>query len=145
MKFKEFDDKVFQVKRLKPDKVKDLNPKTNRMKTYRRTAYITTEIPMEKRNFKNLPRYANDTPKVHYKDWLGIKSEKVSQSHSVNSIGKAEADGKWYGWSHRAIYGFGVGDSVKPDTIGNASGKEYIIRTEDEAKQAAISFAKEVS
>ena len=29
------------------------------------------------------------------------------------SIGFCEHEQKWYGWSHRAIYGFGVGDRVK--------------------------------
>ena len=29
------------------------------------------------------------------------------------SIGFCEREQKWYGWSHRAIYGFGVGDSVQ--------------------------------
>lgn len=29
------------------------------------------------------------------------------------SIGFCAKDQKWYGWSHRAIYGFGVGSSVK--------------------------------
>jgi len=29
------------------------------------------------------------------------------------SIGFCEKDQKWYGWSHRAIYGFGIGSEVK--------------------------------
>jgi len=38
---------------------------------------------------------------------------RASPAHNVASIGKSELDGKWYGWSHRAMHGFGVGDSVK--------------------------------
>ena len=144
MKFKDYDDKTFLVKRLKPDKVKDLNPNTLRMKTYKRNAYIKTEVPMVKRTLGNLPRYSDKKPKVHFKEWMGIKGEKINSKHDVDSFGKAEADGKWYGWSHRAIYGFGIGDVVKPDTIGNEGGKEYTIKTDDQARDAAIAFAKEV-
>lgn len=145
MKFKDYDDKTFLVKRLKPDKVKDLNPNTLRMKTYKRTAYIKTEVPMVKRTLGNLPRYADKKPKVHFKEWMGIKGEKRSSDHDFDSYGKAEADGKWYGWSHRAIYGFGVGDKVPADASGNETGKEYIIKTDDQAKAAAIAFAKDVA
>lgn len=38
----------------------------------------------------------------------GIKPEKASPTHRVNSVGKSTKDGKWYGWSHRAIHGFGT-------------------------------------
>jgi len=30
------------------------------------------------------------------------------------AIGKSDQDGKWYGWSHKGIQGFEVGDSVLP-------------------------------
>jgi len=145
MKFKDFDEKTFMVKKLKPHKVKDLNPKTLRIKTYKRVDYIKTEVPMEKRTLGNIPRYADKKPKVHFKDWMGIKGQKRQSSHDAQSFGKAEADGKWYGWSHRAIYGFGIGDCVEPDTCGNSSGKEYVIKTDDQARDTAIAFAKDVS
>jgi hypothetical protein len=89
---------------------------------------------------KNLPRYADKKPKVHFKDWMGIKMD-----HKAGcSVGKAESDGKWYGFSHRAIASFGVGDVVKADTCGNTKG-EYTIKTDDQARQTAINFAKDVS
>ena len=133
------------VKKLKPHKVRDLNPNTLRMKTYKRVDYVKTEVPMARRTLKNIPRYANKKPKVHFKDWIGINGQKIQSSHSAQSFGKAESDDKWYGWSHRAISGFGVGDCVKVDTCGNETGKEYTIKTDDQAKQTAISFAKDVS
>lgn len=145
MKFKDYDDKTFMVKRLKPVKVKDLNPNTLRTKTYKRVGYVKTDVPMEKRTLKNLPRYSDKKAKVHFKDWMGIKGQKIQSSHSAESFGKADADGKWYGWSHRAIYGFGIGDVVKADTCGNETGKEYTIKTDDQAKQAAIAFANDVA
>lgn len=145
MKFKDYDDKTFMVKKLKGHKVKDLNPNTLRMKTYKRVDYVKTDVPIVKRTLGNLPRYADKKPQVHFKDWMGIEGQKTKSHHTVQSFGKAEADGKWYGWSHRAIYGFGVGDTVKCDTCGNASGKEYVIKTDDQAKQVAIDFANDVS
>ena len=33
--------------------------------------------------------------------------------HPVANIGFSEKEQKWYGWSHRAIFGFGVGSHVK--------------------------------
>jgi len=44
---------------------------------------------------------------------LGIAPEKANPKHSVCSIGYSKKDKKWYGWSHRAIFGFGIGSSVK--------------------------------
>jgi hypothetical protein len=143
-KFMDNEGKFF-VKKLKPKKVRDLNPKTNRMKNFKRTDYVETKIPMDKRTYKNRPRYADGKPMVHFKDWLGIKGEKIQPDHSVDSYGKAEADGKYWGWSHRAIHDFGVGDKIKADTIGNTSGKEFTIKTDDQARDMAIAFAKEVS
>ncbi len=39
------------------------------------------------------------------------------QSRSC-SIGWNEEEQKWYGWSHRAIFGFGVGSQVKKESSG---------------------------
>jgi hypothetical protein len=39
--------------------------------------------------------------------------DKIDPSHSTCSIGFNPKEQKWYGWSHRAIYGFGVGSTVK--------------------------------
>lgn len=69
----------------------------------------------------------------------------------VCSIGKGEG-GRWYGWSHRAICGFGVGDKVyeegyAPDgdkTLFTRHGRKTI-RTDEDAKKAAIAFARSVS
>ena len=43
---------------------------------------------------------------------LGIVPELIDD-HKVCSIGFCNAEKKWYGWSHRAMYGFGIGSSVK--------------------------------
>lgn len=39
--------------------------------------------------------------------------QKRSDSHSVCSIGFNEDEQKYYGWSHRAIFGFGIGSTCK--------------------------------
>lgn len=71
---------------------------------------LMTKIPPNERSFKNLPRDSKGNPKVRFQDWLEMKG---------GSDGAKASDGKWYGWSHRAVAGFGVGDVVKPGHIGN--------------------------
>lgn len=53
-------------------------------------------------------------------DEHGIVPEKRKPEHCVCSIGFSEKEQKWYGWSHRAIYGFGVGSHVKKGDCGYA-------------------------
>ena len=127
------------------DKQKDklLNPKTNRIKTFKTTRYLFTDIPPDKRDFKNLPRYANKKPKVRFQDWLEIDAKKLQPTHSVTSWGWSP-NGKCYGWSHRAVHGFSIDEVVKTDTLGNSSGQEYVIKTKEQAEQAAKNFAKDV-
>ena len=42
----------------------------------------------------------------------GIKPEKRNPEHGSCSIGFCQKDQKWYGWSHRAIFGFGIGSKT---------------------------------
>ncbi len=86
-----------------------------------------------------------------------IKPTKASKNHSVCSIGFCKKQRKWYGWSHRAIYGFGIGDKLfeenyrphandkKNDLIPFNKHGSVVIRTLKQAKQAAINFAASVS
>lgn len=90
----------------------------------------------------------------------GIFPEAFSD-HSVCSIGKSIKDGKWYGWSHRAIYGFKIGDKVKEGDCCASSGwtEEYLkdhsdeqvlsvgfeAKTEEDCKKMAMAFASSVS
>jgi len=61
--------------------------------------------------------------------------------------GKSKADGKYYGWSHRAIYGFAVGDKVKGDSLDKkkTSDPDFVIKTEKQAEEVANTFKKNVS
>jgi len=78
------------------------------------------------------------------------------------SIGRSVLDGKWYGWSHRAIYGFKVGDKVDKDSCCASSGLidsylkkhpeldvslpvGFIAKTIKDTKRMAIAFADSVS
>jgi hypothetical protein len=91
----------------------------------------------------------------------GISPEKSDKKHNVCSIGYSEKDGKWYGWSHRAISGFKIGDKVKRGDCTASSGwtEEYLkehpeenkalpigftAKTLEDAKKMAIAFAESV-
>lgn len=80
---------------------------------------------------------------------LGIEPKKRCKSHSCCSVGKG-ADGKWYGWSHRAICGFGPGDMMFNPNVGgedepyNKRGNVQI-QNDIQAKIAAERFAADVS
>lgn len=91
----------------------------------------------------------------------GIAPEKVSPDHNVCSIGFSEREQKWYGWSHRAWYGFGIGDVVKEGDCCASSGwtEDYLkehpeadlslpvgfeAKTLEDAKRMAVAFAESV-
>ncbi len=66
------------------------------------------------------------------------------------AIGLDEKKGIWYGWSHRAVFGFKIGDKLFVDDYGDENTKfsdhgEKTIKTLDDAKQAAKNFADSVS
>jgi hypothetical protein len=53
----------------------------------------------------------------------------------------------WYGWSHRAIVGFKIGDRIFEENFGNdhtpfTKHGKVIIKSLEDAKQAAKNFAK---
>jgi hypothetical protein len=57
--------------------------------------------------------YIGDSRRAHrlYTKW-GIVPELASKEHKVCSIGFSKKKQQWYGWSHRAICAFGVGDRI---------------------------------
>lgn len=92
----------------------------------------------------------------------GVVPQKSEPSHKVCSIGKSLKDGKWYGWSHRAIHGFSIGDEVREGDCCATSGliEEYlkdhpkenrslpvgfVAKTDDDCKRMAIAFADSVA
>ena len=92
----------------------------------------------------------------------GLKPEIRPDSGNICSIGFNEKEQKWYGWSHRAIFGFGVGDTVHEGDCTASSGwtEEYLkdhpeedhrlpigfkAKTLEDAKKMAVAFADSVS
>jgi len=75
----------------------------------------------------------------------GIKPEKINPKSRICSIGFCEREQKWYGWSHRAICGFGIGSTCKKGDIHYRPKKgEWTAKTLSDAKQMAIDFAKAI-
>ncbi len=91
----------------------------------------------------------------------GIRPMIHKVENKVCSIGFCKKENKWYGWSHRAIFGFTVGDEVKEGDCTASSGwtDECLVKhpewnlclpigfkaeTMDDAKRMAIAFADSV-
>lgn len=91
----------------------------------------------------------------------GIRYVMSYGDNRVASIGFSPSENKWYGWSHRAIYEFGIGDEVHEDDLTNSSGftDEYLAEHPEadlslevgfkamnlqDAKRMAIAFADAV-
>lgn len=151
---------TYEIPMLKREKHKKINPKTNREKTFTHIRYLKTGISPKDRTLKNLPRYADGKPKVHFSDWMLIDKDKID-GVSVPNIGRSKADGRWYGWSHRAISSFGIGDKIEGDNMGKKveypklpngevdfdNGKyesDFTVKTDGQAKRCAINFANSV-
>lgn len=91
-----------------------------------------------------------------------IIPEKANPEHSVCSIGYCKSKRTYFGWSHRCICGFKIGDIVKKGDCTNSSGytEEHLkehpeddislpvgfeAKNLDDCKKMAIAFAESVS
>jgi len=74
-------------------------------------------------------------------DEKGIAPEMITPDDASCTIGYCEREKKWYGWSHRKIYGFRVGDRFYKK--GGAGTK--IISNLEEARESAANYAEYVS
>lgn len=102
----------------------------------------------------NVPR----SKEGHYMGSIGIAQqleereiypELIDDEHSVCSIGWCEKDQKYYGWSHRAIFGFGIGDKIFEEDFGDGKTPfdqhgAVTIETKEQARQSACNFAEHV-
>jgi len=76
----------------------------------------------------------------------GINPEVRTRKSAVCSIGYSKKDKKWYGWSHRAIYGFKIGSKCKKGNCHYTPKRgEWTAKTIADAKQMAKDFAEGVS
>ena len=79
----------------------------------------------------------------------GIKPQLRTKTSNVCSIGFSSKNGKWYGWSHRAIFSFGVGDKLFDEKYGddktpfNKHG-DTTIKTMSQAHISSARFADSV-
>jgi len=122
-----------------------VNPLTGRKKKVKYKKYVTTDIKPNKRTLKNMPTFANGKSKVRFQDWLELKKDPEMHPKDHDCTWGWSSNGSCYGWSHRAVNGFKVGQKIKPDTIGNSKKKEWVIQTQVEAEKMAKAFAKDVS
>ena len=106
--------------------------------------------------------YVGDEKTAEYLSKKGIKAEKSDSKYTVCSIGFCESEQKWYGWSHRAMFGFGIEHITKEGNCECSSGftEEYLkdhpeedksmpvgfeCKTLEDCKKCAIAFAESVS
>lgn len=84
---------------------------------------------------------------IYICDSMGIKPELRTPESNVCSIGFCESEQKWYGWSHRAIYGYGIGDILDKGSCGAGAFTSLpVIATDlDIAELMARAFAEGVS
>lgn len=79
---------------------------------------------------------------------MGIKPELRTRTSNVCSIGYCTEKWKWYGWSHRAIFGFAVGHTVKEGHVVACNPRinvGFAAKDLTDCKKLAKAFAAEVS
>lgn len=106
---------------------------------------------------------------IKFIDEMAISPGLANQNHNTCSVGKSAKDSKWYGWSHRAMVGFGLGDRIFderynegklcesckqckpcegkpcPSSIPFVQHGHKTIKADKDAKLAAVRFARSVS
>lgn len=68
--------------------------------------------------------------------------QKALPEHKTCSIGYSPDENKWYGWSHRAIHGFTIGDVVEQGDLCADSGliEEYRVQHPEEDHSLPVGF-----
>ena len=77
-------------------------------------------------------------------------AKKYGITKFVGSTGLNEEKGIWYGWSHRAVHGFKIGDKIFEANFGDEDAEfsqhgKKPIKTLADAKLAAKRFSEYVS
>lgn len=94
--------------------------------------------------------YVGDLKFAKYLAGRCIRPQKNKPEHSVCSIGYSAPEHAWYGWSHRAMVGFRIGDRIFEEDYGNddtifTKHGSLDIATMADAREAACRFAEYVS
>lgn len=94
---------------------------------------------------------AEDAAELCSRHGIAPERRRGTQEGVTCSVGFCAREQKWYGWSHRARRGFGIGDEaflveVAPDGYAPVRrGHGVRIATLEEARQSAELFAEDVS
>jgi hypothetical protein len=135
----------YVVPKIEKHKERKLNPRTNRVKNFKTINWLKTNVPPEERSMKNVPKYSDGKLRVRMTDWLEIKGEKRTSTSQVNTWGWSP-NGKCYGWSHRAMHGFSIGEEIKPTTSGYENLKTpFKIKDRSQCEEVAKKFAESIS
>lgn len=90
--------------------------------------------------------YIGDPRDARYFAKRGIIPQLRTPTSNVCTIGYCARERKWYGWSHRAIFGFKIGSKVgKGSVLANVLPIGYRATTLADAKRMAELFAESVS
>ncbi len=103
----------------------------------------------------NINTYFKENISMKLKELIIENQEKMIKKYNITKvedgcIGLDEEKGIWYGWSHRAVTGFKIGDKIFDENFGDDKTKftehgAKDIKTLEDAKQAAKNFAESVS
>jgi hypothetical protein len=120
--------------------VEDLGPILLKRELWRMEGNPDTDI---KAAYSRDGGYIGDWKEACYLHGRGIVPEaKPGSTGNVCSIGFCEREQKWYGWSHRALYGFGIGDVVEEGSCCCESlPVGFKAEMLDDARRMAIAFA----
>ena len=127
-------------------KKRDYTKDEERFKEYRKQKIADEKKRSEETEKEESVEYTE--PVENTVSQLNEEKEDYLEKHGIKEVscglGYSEKEEKWYGWSHRAIHGFGIGDKcIECYPTGTKEGK--IIKTMEQAKEAAKKFADSVS
>jgi hypothetical protein len=86
-----------------------------------------------------------DDIKALFKKGITEQIQNRKGQPSTCNIGFNPEDKKWFGWSHRAICGFGIGHVVKKGQSRDSIPVGFKCKTLDDCKKVASDFAASVS
>jgi hypothetical protein len=101
-----------------------------------KVAYVTTIQIIDDEDTKVYKSIFDDSYITHVgmEEAIECLAELEITEELTHGVGYSPKDGKWYGWSHRAIFGFKIGSTcVKGDC-------HYIGSSEKEQEEDAIQF-----